>query len=58
MTHDFTAEAREAAKRIPDPPKPPANVLRFPTRSERWLREYTRPMPAPRHDNDPLPPAA
>lgn len=47
MTHDFTAEAAEFASRIPDPPKPPANVIRFPTRSERWSRTWTRPMPEP-----------
>ena len=42
--HDFHAEARQYADRIPDPPAPPANVIRFQTRSERWLREHTRPM--------------
>ena len=47
MTHDFTAEAAEFAKRIPDPPKPPANVIRFPTLSERWSRQWTRSMPEP-----------
>ena len=49
--HDFTAEARQYADRIPDPPAPPANVIRFQTRSERlrreWLRTFTRPMPEP-----------
>lgn len=44
---DFEAEAREAAKRIPDPPKAPDNVIRFPTPSERWMRQWTRPMPDP-----------
>lgn len=53
---DFNAEAREAAKLIPDPPaKPCADVLRFPaTQSERlemqgrrWMRKWTRPMPPP-----------
>ena len=58
---DFVAEAREAAKRIPDPPsRPCADVLRFPQsdaerelievrkkqrRSRDWLRRYTRPFP-------------
>lgn len=48
---DFIAEAREAAKRIPDPPEPPApmpdNVIQFPSRSERWMREWTKPFDPP-----------
>lgn len=54
--HDFTAEAAEYAKRIPDPwparmnsgnTQEGNNVIRFPTRSERWSRTWTRPMPEP-----------
>lgn len=59
-THDYEAEAREFAARIPDPPEPPANVIRFPTPSERmrresdrWLRRWTRPF-----DDNPPPSAA
>lgn len=51
--HDYTAEATEFAKRIPEPaPRPCADVLRFPTPSERmaresrkWMQRYTVPMP-------------
>lgn len=49
-THDFEAEAREFADRIPtpEPQAPmPTNVIPFPTRSERWMREWTRPFDPP-----------
>lgn len=49
-THDFEAEAREFAERIPtpEPPAPmPDNVIPFPSRSERWMREWTRPFDPP-----------
>lgn len=42
---DFNAEAREAAERIPDPePRPCADVLAFPSPSDRWRRQWTRPF--------------
>ena len=53
MTHDYEAEAREFAARIPEPEQPaPDNVIPFPSRSERWMREWTRPF------NDNPPPTA
>lgn len=39
--HDQTQPAREA-----DAPES-AKVIPFPTRSERWHRQWTRPMPDP-----------
>lgn len=56
MTHDYEAEAREFADRIPEPEQPapvPDNVIPFPTQSERWMREWTRPI-----DDNPPPNAA
>jgi hypothetical protein len=36
-------EAEQAAKDLP----PQSNVIAFPSRSERWSREFCRPMPDP-----------
>lgn len=49
---DFNAEAREAAKRIPDPPKAPANVVPF-RRPTQTRVSTARPKPTP-----PQPPRA